>query len=106
MTGKFEKKLKASCVSESGDSSRTGISTRYLGCRCFFNFLVGREIGLLRGFCKVVERQVLAWEMASSLVKGGEYVEDASWVGWKEQVVSLHNGFRERGRRECIREME
>lgn len=47
----------------------TGISTRNLGCFCFLSFPA--SLGLLRGFCKVVERQVLAWRMASSFEAGG-----------------------------------
>lgn len=52
----------------------TGISTRNLGC---FSFLsLPTSLGLLRGFSKVVERQVLAWSMASSFEVAGLEEED------------------------------
>lgn len=73
--GRSEKSWKPSWVSDSGESSTTGISTRSLGC---FSFLSLPEIlGLLRGFWRERERQVLAWRMASSFVVGG-VLEDCS----------------------------
>jgi hypothetical protein len=69
---KSENTSKASWTTELGESSMTGISTRYRGCFCFFNFLLGKGTVLLRYLCKVAARQVLAWEMASSLDEGGE----------------------------------
>lgn len=50
----------------------TGISTRYLGCLSFLS--LPESLGLLRGFSRVVKRQVLAWRTASSFEVGG--VED------------------------------
>lgn len=47
----------------------TGISTRNLGCFIFLIFPA--SFGLLRGFSKVDESEVLAWRMASSFVVGG-----------------------------------
>lgn len=47
----------------------TGISTRNLGCLSFLSLLV--NLGLLRGFSRVVERQVLAWRIAASFEFGG-----------------------------------
>lgn len=69
LVGMSPKTSKASWESEAGESSMTGISTRNLGCFCFLSLPV--SLGLLRGFSKVVERQVLAWRMASSLEVGG-----------------------------------
>lgn len=69
--GKSAKTSKASWVSELGESSTTGISTRNLGWVSFLSFLVGMGIGLLRGFLRVEERESFAWEMASSLLVGG-----------------------------------
>ena len=53
----------------------TGISTRNFGCFCFLSLPV-ESLGLLRGFSKVVEMQVLAWRMASSFEVGGVEEED------------------------------
>lgn len=47
----------------------TGISIRNLGCFSFLSFPT--SLGLLRGFSKVVKRQVFAWSMASSFEVGG-----------------------------------
>ena len=58
LIGKSPKKSRASWDSESGESSMTGISTRNLGCLSFLNLPI--SLGLLRGFSKVVERDVLA----------------------------------------------
>lgn len=69
---KSENTSKASWTTEFGESSMTGISTRYRGCFCFFNFLVEKGNVVLRDFCKEAVRQVLAWDMASSLEEGGE----------------------------------
>lgn len=49
---------RASLETESGESSMTGISTRNLGCLSFL--ILPISLGLLRGFSKVVERDVLA----------------------------------------------
>lgn len=57
----------------------TGISSRNLGC---FSFLIfPTSFGLLRGFSKVVERQVLAWRMASSFEVGGVEEEREELTG-------------------------
>lgn len=61
-------------MSDSGESSINGISTLNLGCFCFLILPV--SLGLLSGFCKAVERLVLAWRMASSLEVGGEGEEE------------------------------
>lgn len=61
---------------ETGESSMTGISTLNLGCFCFFSLPASLSLGLFRGFSKVVERQVLAWRMASSFEAGGVEEED------------------------------
>lgn len=67
--GKSRKTSRTSCDSDAGESSTTGISSRNLGC---FSFLsLPTSLGLLRGFSKVDERQVLAWSMASSFEVGG-----------------------------------
>lgn len=63
------KTSKASWIRDSGESSITGISTLNLGCFCFLILPV--SLGLLRGFCNVVERLVLAWRTASSFEEGG-----------------------------------
>lgn len=53
----FPKISSASWESESGESSMIGISTLNLGC---FSFLIlPISLGLLMGFSKVVERDVL-----------------------------------------------
>lgn len=68
----------------------TGISTRYLGC---FSFLsLPASFGLFRGFSRVVERQVLAWRMASSLEVGGleedrEQLRDKEEAFWLLQAI-------------------
>lgn len=70
LMGMSPNKSRASWERKSGESSMTGISTRNLGC---FSFLsLPASLGLLSGFSKVVERQVLAWRTASSLEVGGE----------------------------------
>lgn len=56
----------------------TGISTRNLGCFSFFS--LPTSLGLLRGFSKVDERQVLAWSMASSFEVGGVEEERENWM--------------------------
>ena len=63
------KTSKASWMRDSEESSITGISTLNLGCFCFLVLPMG--LGLLRGFCKVVKRLVLAWRTASSFEDGG-----------------------------------
>lgn len=68
---------RASCEREEGESSMTGISTRNLGCFIFLS--LPASLGLLRGFCKVVNRHVLAWRTASSLEVGGEGEETLQW---------------------------
>lgn len=57
----------------------TGFSIWNLGC---FSFLsLPTSLGLLRGFSKVVERQVFAWRMASSFEVGGMEEEDSEeWM--------------------------
>lgn len=55
----------------------TGISTRNLGCLSFLS--LPASLRLLRGFSKVVEREVFACEIASSLVVGGVGEERAHW---------------------------
>lgn len=69
---KSENTSKASRTTELGESSMTGISTRYRGCFCFLIFLVGKGTAPLRYLCNVAARHALAWEMASSLEEGGE----------------------------------
>lgn len=67
----------------------TGISTRYLVC---FSFLsLPASFGLFRGFSRVVERQVLAWRMASSLEVGG-LEEDREQLRDKEEALWLLQG--------------
>ena len=60
---------KASRERDSGESSMTGISTLNLGCFIRLSLLV--SLVLLRGFSRVVERQVLAWRIADSFEVGG-----------------------------------
>lgn len=78
LMGKSWKTSDASWDSDAGESSMTGISTRNLGC---FSFLsLPTSLGLLRGFSKVDERQVLAWRMASSLEVGGVEEDREDWM--------------------------
>lgn len=98
VTGRSAKTSKASWVSESGESSITGISTRYLGWLSFLSFLVGRGIGLLRGFLRVVERESFAWEMASSLVVGGS---EQQYSGLRREEMPLEQE-KERGEGEVV----
>lgn len=56
-------------------------------------------MGLLRGFCKAAERQVLAWRMASSLVVGGIGEEREEWMEREKDFVlyrSVVEGKKER----------
>lgn len=56
-------------------------------------------MGLLRGFCKAAERQVLAWRMASSLVVGGVGEEREEWMEREKDFVlsrSVLEGKKER----------
>lgn len=82
---------RASWDSEVGESSTRGISTRNLGC---FSFLsLPASLGLLIGFDRVVEREILAWRMASSLEVGGveEEREDLMMDGGR--TFALWRGF-------------
>ena len=96
--GRLAKTSKASWVSELGESSMTGISTRYRGWLSFLSFLVGMGIGLLRGFFRVEERENFAWEMASSLVVGGRVqsmsllCEDGAWRNEGKIVLEIEIG--------------
>lgn len=65
---------KANWERDWGESSKTGISRRNRGCFSLLSLLV--SLVLLRGFSKLVERQVLAWRMAASFVVGGVEEED------------------------------
>lgn len=58
LMGMSPKISRASWARESGESSMTGISTLNLGCLSFL--ILPISLGLLRGFSKVVERDVLA----------------------------------------------
>lgn len=78
LMGMSPKMSKASWESDSGESSITGISTWNLGCFCFLSFPA--SLGLLRGFSRVVERQVLAWRMASSFEVGGVEEDREEWM--------------------------
>lgn len=78
LMGMSPKISRASWESESGESSMTGISTLNLGCFSFLTLPI--SLGLLMGFSKVVERDVLACSIASSFEMGGFGEESEEWM--------------------------